>query len=123
MIEVVTNFVRVTADDGTCIDWPIEQFEADPQACIAATGNGIAPPVPESITRGQAKIALHAAGLLSSIEAMIAAPDTPMAIKIAWAEEPRFYRESNAINSLGAAAGLSSEQLDNLFRQAAAIIV
>lgn len=122
MIEYLADgMVRVTGRTGQQT-WTAEHFRANESACIAEVG-GIAELIPESITRGQAKIALHAAGLLTSIEAMIAAPETPMAIKIAWAEEPRFYRDSNAINALGAAAGLSQEQLDDLFIQAAQIIV
>ena len=31
--------VIVTADDGTSRTWPLAEFEANPQACVLATGN------------------------------------------------------------------------------------
>lgn len=63
-------FVRVTADDGTQVEWPLDQFEADPAACVAATGNGITPPVPEPTA--EEKLAVAEKELAGLREALIA---------------------------------------------------
>ena len=44
------GLVTVTADNGTARNWPMAEFEANPEACIAQTGNGITPPTPEPST-------------------------------------------------------------------------
>lgn len=71
------------------------------------------------ISRMQARIALHNAGLLSMVEAAVAAAD-PF-VKIAWADAQEFRRNSPTIASLAGAVNLSPEQLDDLFRAAALI--
>lgn len=123
MIERRADVVVVTADDGTRKEWSIAAFEANAAACIAATGNGIKPPVPETVSSAQARVALYAAGLLPTIEAIVADEATPVPVKIFWEYEVSFWRESPAINSLAQVAGLTQDQLDDLFRAAAAIIV
>jgi hypothetical protein len=89
-------------------------------AILAVTGP---PPrvIPESVSRSQAKVALEQAGLLATVEAFMDGPDISTTAKIFWAEEPRFERDSNLINTLGAALGLTSTQIDDLFVAAAGI--
>ncbi len=89
------------------------------------------PIVPDKISRAQAKVALYNAGLLDTVEALIADAATPITIKIFWADENEFNRESPAIAAMYAAlpgnagkdaASLSAE-LDGLFVAAAGIVV
>jgi hypothetical protein len=76
-------------------------------------------PVPQVVSRMQARIALHNAGLLTSVEAAVSAAD-PF-VQIAWADAQEFRRNSQTITTLAAALSMSDEQLDDLFRAAALI--
>lgn len=77
--------------------------------------------VPARVTAFQAKAALHEAGLLESVEAMMANSATPKLVKLAWAEALHFERYSPTVLALGAALGLSQAQIDDLFQSAAQI--
>ena len=77
-------------------------------------------PVPEVVSRFQARAALHIAGLLVQAEAAVAAAD-PLA-QMAWADAQEFRRNSPTIAALSASIGLTSEQVDDLFRSAALIV-
>lgn len=76
--------------------------------------------VPESVTRFQARQALKAAGLLGTVDAAVAASGN-VAIQDAWAEALNFKRQSPSILAMAAALNLTSAQLDDLFRAAAAV--
>ena len=76
-------------------------------------------PVPQLVSRFQAKGALMQAGLLAQVEAAVAQAD-PF-IQLAWAEAKDFRRDSPAIASISAGLGLTDEQVDDLFRAAALI--
>jgi len=115
--------VRVTSDDGTQREWPLATFEADPAACIAATGNGINAPVPETISAPQARVALHRVGLLANVNALVNDPSTPEEVKIFWEYEPNLNRDSPALNAMAGLLGLNDAALDDLFRSAAEIRV
>lgn len=115
--------VTVTADNGVTRVWPIATFEADPASCIAQTGNGINAPVPATISASQARVALHRAGLLASVTALVDNPATDQEIKIFWEYEVNLNRDSPALNLMAGALGLTSSQLDDLFRTAVAIEV
>jgi hypothetical protein len=78
-------------------------------------------PVPESVALWQARAALASAGLLEKAQAAIAA--APAAVSTAWEYGNTISRASPTIAALGEALGLSSAQIDDLFRQAAAIQV
>lgn len=81
------------------------------------------PPVPSEVTMRQARLALHAAGLLSSVEAAIdALPDPPRsAARIEWDHSQTVQRNRGIVQQLGTALGMSSAQLDALFIAAGAI--
>ena len=117
------GIVTVTSDDGTERVWPLAEFEADPAACVAQTGNGINAPVPPSIKASQARVALHRAGLLASVTALVDNPATDAEIKIFWEYEVDLDRDSPALNAMAAALGLTSQQLDDLFRTGSQIAV
>lgn len=70
-------------------------------------------------SRFQAKAALQAAGLLATIESVVAGGDA--FVQLAWAEAVEFRRTSPTIAALQSAAGLTDEQIDDLFRAAMTI--
>lgn len=74
-----------------------------------------------SVSRFQARAALHLAGMLETVEAMMAAPETPALAKLAWADAQEFKRNSPTVLSLSASLGLTEAQLDALFTTAAGI--
>lgn len=81
----------------------------------------VAPGVPSVVTMRQARLALHGAGLLSLVEdAIDALPDPPKtAARIEWDYSNEVHRNKPFVQMLGGALGLTAEQLDNLFIQAA----
>lgn len=118
---VVVNVIEAATRPSWAADWP-EATEAGPGWSYA---NGVfAPvqpvvPVPESVSAFQAKAALMLAGILPQVEATIAQADA--FTQLAWAEALTFRRDSPAIAALSAALGLTSAQVDDLFRTAATI--
>lgn len=78
-------------------------------------------PVPASVSRFQARAALHMANLLTSVEAAIAASDNVVA-QLAWADAVAFERTSPTITAMAGALGLTEAQVDDLFRTAAGIV-
>lgn len=76
-------------------------------------------PVPETVSRFQARAALLDAGLLGAVEVALA--DAGPLAQLAWAEAVEFRRTSPTIAALSAAIGLTDEQVDSLFRAAAQI--
>lgn len=76
-------------------------------------------PIPQVVSRMQARIALFNAGLLPAVEAAVAQA-SPF-VQMAWQDAQEFRRTSQTISALKAAVGLTDEQLDQLFRDAALI--
>lgn len=76
-------------------------------------------PVPSVVSRFQGRAALLLAGHLEAAENIIASADAMT--RLAWSEAIEWRRESPTISALGAALGMTSEQVDDLFRQAAGI--
>lgn len=83
--------------------------------------SAISPEIPQVVTRFQARAALHLAGLLASVEALMAAPETPALAKLAWADAQEFKRNSPTMLAMAAELGLTETQLDELFTVAAGI--
>lgn len=80
------------------------------------------PPVPASVTRRQALTVLTLGGYINQIEAAIAAiQDLQQRIiaQVFWRESQQFERNNPTLIALAYAIGLTDEQLDDLFRQAA----
>lgn len=77
--------------------------------------------IPQIVSRFQARAALHLAGLLDDVEALMAAPGTPALAKLAWADAQEFKRTSPTVQTMAAAIGLTEAQLDELFTTAAGI--
>lgn len=74
---------------------------------------------PEWITKRQAKLALLGAGLLTNIEAAIAA--SSQAVQITWNDATVFYCNDPLIAALAGGLGLSEDDIDDLFIAGSAI--
>lgn len=79
-----------------------------------------APPVPQEVSRFQARAALMQAGLLETADLAVAASGDPF-LQLAWKEAVAFPRSSPGIAALAPALGLTDADLDDLFRAAALI--
>ena len=82
------------------------------------------PPVPQSVTMRQARLALLGAGLLDSVDAAIAAIPDPVqrkAAEIEWEYAQTVDRNSPFTQQLAAGLGLTDAQLDALFTTAASL--
>ena len=98
----------------------ITELEAELAAALAAPQAD-----PTTIRAWQAKAVLALAGLLDAAESIIAAlpePDRTVVLS-AWSNNADFSRTSPTIAALGSALGLTDEQLDAMFTQAAALTV
>ena len=88
---------------------------------IAALPPAAPPPVPQVVSKFQAKAALRGAGLLPQVEALMAAPEADPLAVLAWTDAQEFRRTSPTVLSMGAALGLDDTALDALFTTAAGI--
>lgn len=87
----------------------IEPYEAPPP-----------PPVPQAVSRFQARAALYGAGLLDDVETAIA--DAVPLVQMAWADAQEFQRNSPTILALAGVLGLSESDVDELFITASGIV-
>lgn len=79
----------------------------------------IPPPVPDSVSPRQARLALLAIGRLADVEAALAQADE--ATRIAWEFSIEVRRKEPVLVALGASLGFSDADLDDLFKAAAAL--
>lgn len=115
----------VTYEDGTT---GTETFGAGTEAGDIALSGGfgpvelpevLPPAVPVSVTPAQARIALRRAGLYSAVLAAVEAADPEVGD---WFEYGLAWERSNPyVAALGAALGMTEEQIDALFVSAAQI--
>ena len=94
--------------------------ERDAADTALAEFDASAPTVPDSVSPYQARMALHSAGLLISVDALMADSQTDPAAKIAWEYATSIERRSPFISALAPALGLSDAQIDDIFVAAAA---
>ncbi|OZI17920.1 hypothetical protein [Bordetella genomosp. 7] len=89
----------------------------------AADGSWVepAPPAPQEVTAAQGGIALINAGLMPAVQAAVDDPETPAEVRWAWERATAWSRTSPALAYLADKAGISSEQMDDLFEAAALI--
>lgn len=78
-------------------------------------------PVPQSVTMRQARLALHAAGLLSGVDAAIASLEEPAktVAQIEWEYASTVERNAGLIPAMATALGMTEQQIDDLFIAAA----
>lgn len=77
---------------------------------------------PQVVSRFQARAALHLAGLLPQVEALMAAPETDALWRLAWTDAIEFRRDSPTLVAMAAALNLTEQQLDQLFITAAGLV-
>lgn len=97
--------------------------EAEFLAALEAADLSAPLPVPRSVTMRQARLALLGAGKLAQVDSTIASMPEPSrsAAQIEWNYSNEVQRHSGFVDVLGPALGLSSAQIDALFRAAAAL--
>lgn len=95
----------------------IEVLLASQEAATAAQ----AALVPRVVSPYQARVALHQAGLLSTVTAFMQSEAAPAESKIAWEYATQFDRHSAFIQALGPLLALTEQQIDDLFRAASQI--
>jgi len=76
--------------------------------------------VPAKITRTQARLVLHRAGLLDEVLKVIESGGVEAQI---WYEANEWNRSSPILAGMAQALGFTDEQVDNLFRAAGAIVI
>jgi hypothetical protein len=98
--------------------------EQEANVVVPELGGGtITPPEPPppvviaSVTMRQARLALHRAGLLDQVDAAI----TDAEARIEWEYATTVERNSPLVQNLAAGLGLTEQQLDDLFTQAAGL--
>jgi hypothetical protein len=78
-------------------------------------------PVPQVVTRFQARAALLQSDFLEEVEAVMSHEDTDAMAKLAWTDAQEFYRQSPTILGMAGVIGLTDKELDELFILAATI--
>jgi hypothetical protein len=81
--------------------------------------------VPDSVTNYQARVALVTAGLFDKVDAAIRGADMSVVENklalAAWDYANYFYRDQAFVVALGPTFGLTSAQIDDLFRAASKV--
>jgi len=111
---------HIEVTDGEIENWILYQPNA------GATGIELSPiiitvePVPQTCTMRQGRLALHRAGKLSMIDAVIASLPSPQReeAEIEWEYGLKLERAWPTLQLLGTASGLTDEEMDDLFRLA-----
>lgn len=128
----VTQYVQQSSPELTILGhyeerWVVVELfatQGDRDAAIAADieAKRLAA-VPFKVTMRQARLALLGAGMLSSVNAAIAALSSPQkeAAQIEWEYSQEVERNRGLVLSLGTALGLTARQLDDLFTTAATL--
>jgi hypothetical protein len=101
------------------IECPVEIEPGAVYDPVEGTFENPSAPVPQVVSRFQARAALLGAGLLNDIEAAISLAD-PIA-QLAWTDALEFRRNSPTLLAICTGLNMTSEQLDDLFRIASTI--
>lgn len=112
IFEVADPLYWVDCPDTVTTEWTFENGKFYAPVILPAV-------IPTSVSMRQARLALLGAGLLSSVNAAIAAGGP--ADQITWEYATEVDRNSDLVVNLSQALGLSDVDLDNLFTAAAAL--
>ena len=89
--------------------------DAPPEWYAGLTPTDLRPPtpagIPQTVTRFQALAALHLAGKLTAVQAVMAAPETDKLAKLAWDNALSFERNSPTLASLAQMVGMTLADL------------
>jgi hypothetical protein len=107
-------------NDYTTLDWRDEtQTLPTEEEIDAEVAKGASAPQVTTITPRQARLALFAAGILDQVEAAVDAAGG--AVKISWEYATQINRHDPLIESIGPTLGLTDDQIDLIFNQAATL--
>ena len=116
---IVENKISALVTDdysGACVDLPIDFNINDVDKYMFVEGMLVIPVYkPTSITPRQARLKLLEADLLDNLEAVIT---TNRAWQIEWEYATEVKRDSPLIDAVASEAGLTSEQIDQMFLEA-----
>lgn len=127
MYKLTESATVLRASDGASI--PADDQNTDWQAYQAwlSAGNEPAPPylptppAPQSVTPVQAFTALDQAGKLAALMEYIDAPTTPPLVRATALGATEWRRDSLLLMSVAIVLGLTGNQVDDLFKAAAAV--
>ncbi len=102
-------------DNGSLPSAPLAAWRLSDQGVV--TTIELPDPVPAEVRSGQLIKALHAAKKLEAVKAVVAAAGG-LAADL-WAHASIFDRDDPLIDQLGTAAGMTAEEIDDVFRAAA----
>lgn len=121
--RLVAEGVAFVGLSATRIDFAedVPQQTQDLANGILASWDWDAPPVPAEVSPLQAALALQAFGFLEDIEAAVAAGG--QVAQLAWQRATVFRRDSQLLAQIAAAVPGLADQLDDIFRAAAQIVV
>lgn len=121
--DPVTNDIYAYVANGSEDDYIKEGLEllSDEELALLRAEQQQPPVTPSKVTMRQARLALHASGLLSQVEVAInTLPEPPRTTaRIEWDFSSEVHRDKEFVVMMGTALGLSDAQLDDLFVQAA----
>lgn len=113
--------VNVETGEQTVVDLTPEEI-AEAEASAAAEQAAQAAYVPPQVPMWSVRTVLQNDGLFDQAQALITS-STDNALKNVWEYGNFADRNSNAINTLATALGLTSEQVDQMFKDANALTV
>ncbi len=126
-MKLIIQNSRIAATTTDEYDGPDEfiiappDFDPERMAEYAYADGVLVLSVPQKVTMRQARLALLGAGLLDDVEAAIAALPSPQkeAARIEWEYSQEVQRHNGFVSVLAPALGMTDEQTDALFVEAA----
>ena len=118
--EHAASYIEVGSD--VYMQW-VNYRMIDGELVFVAPPPAPPPPIPQSVSMRQARLALLGAGLLDAVDAAIAGMTGTegRAAQIEWEYASEVVRTSALVAGMGAALGMTDEQLDDLFLQASTL--
>lgn len=111
----VPPVVIVTNDAGDVHEWPLADFEADPPACLVASGVRVGPSVPDRVTAASLLLVLGQMGKLAQVEGVIAGLPEAAPARILWGRATEFRRANPLWEAFAQTIGLTAADVDAAF--------